>query len=241
MSGLDVLAAAFTVAALVQIDRRGFLQGAIARPLIAAFAVSMWLGDGSAAVLVGVPLTLLWLLEIEVGVHPSEHAVAGGAGITAAAIYAGGGTASPGTAALALILLPATASLGRWAEARIDAAHTQLHAMAARRVDSGRDPLPAHLVGLLLPSAGAGLLAAGTALLGGMGVGALWAAVPQLESSAVAPMALLFGGAAAGSTVVARSRFPEATLVGGAATAMALGLFLALQILSTAEGMGGGP
>ncbi len=241
MNGLDVLAATFSVAALLQIDRKGFLQGLVARPLVAALGVALWLGDEAAGVLVGVPLSLLWLYEAQVGVHPPEHEVVGGAGVTAAAIYAGGGSASPETAALALVLLPAAATLGRLAETRIDTAQAELQAVAMRRVARGRDPWPANLAGLLLPAAGAGLLAAATGLFGGLAVHMLLPLLHVPSPGAVLGMALLTAGAVTGAVTVAQSRFPEATVVGGAATAMGLGLFLVLEILSQAPETGAVP
>ncbi len=230
MSGTEVVLTAFAVAAALQIDRKGFLQLLTALPLVACAATAFLLGDPGAMVLLGVPLTLLWLLGLNVGAHLPDHDLAGSIGVTGAAIFAGGGRATVESACLALCLLPAVAALGRRLETHVEGLYVGLADRAARRVDAGGDPFWTNVVGLAPSSLAAGVLASGTALAGGLLVHGAVRALPA--ASTLGPMALLVGGAVPAVVVVAASRFEQATVVGGAAAVVGLSVLLMLRLLA---------
>jgi len=189
--GLLALAA---VAGLAAIERRGFLQAMLSRPVVLGPLCGLALGDPAAGLLVGAPLELLWLGSVGLGAALPLHdslgaaAVAGGTALAQARL---GGAVLPGAAAAVAVAvgLPLSA-VGRSADALVDRWNERLAAGASRRLASGDEPgaVRTNLLGLAVPFALSALLAPLGALAAGAAGAAVLRGAPQLQR----PLALGF-------------------------------------------------
>jgi len=158
------------VAGLAAVERKGFLQAMLSRPVALAPITGWALGDLQAGVLLAAPLELLWLGAVNLGAALPVHEALATAAITGGAVLSGralGAPVGPEIALLATLVGIPLAVLGRsvdrlteaWNEHLADRAETQLshgHVRAAARTN---------LHGLLIPFAvGAVLAPIGAAL-----------------------------------------------------------------------------
>ncbi len=152
------------VAGLAAVERKGFLQAMLSRPITLAPIAGWALGDLQGGLLVAAPLELFWLGAVNLGAALPVHEALGTAAIAGGAVLAGralGTGTSPEVAILAVLICAPLALVGRKADRLVEAwnerlavrAEAQLahhHAGAAVRVN---------LYGLLLPFGIAAVLA----------------------------------------------------------------------------------
>jgi mannose/fructose/N-acetylgalactosamine-specific phosphotransferase system component IIC len=172
------------VAGLAAVERKGFLQAMLSRPIALAPLAGWALGDLEAGLLVAAPLELLWLGAVNLGAALPVNealgtaAIAGGTALAGRALGAG---ASPEIAVLAVLICAPVALLGRKAERLVELWNERLavraeselavhHALAAARTN---------WYGLLLPFAISALLAPAAAAAAELAIPAFLRAVPQ--------------------------------------------------------------
>lgn len=225
--GLIALAAA---AGLAAVERRGFLQAMLSRPVVLGPLCGLLLGDGTSGLLLGALLELLFLGAVSLGASMALHetlataAIAGGAALASQRL---GGQAVAASALAVALGLP-LAVLGRVAEAAFDKGNQRLDERAHRLLLAGdaRGAMRCNLLGLLPPFALSALLAPLSAAAIGAAAPALLLAAPRLGRPlelGLAAFAALASAAAARSLRAARAPF---FFFGSAATlllALALG------------------
>ena len=76
------------VAGLAAVERKGFLQAMLSRPVALAPAVGLALGDLQGGLLLGPPLELLWLGAVNLGAALPANEAMGAAAIVGGAVLA---------------------------------------------------------------------------------------------------------------------------------------------------------
>jgi len=174
------------VAGLAAVERKGFLQAMLSRPVALAPITGLCLGDLGGGLLLGPPLELLWLGAVNMGASlpPNEAiataAIAGGAVLAGEALGTG---VTPAVAALAVALAAGLAALGRATDRAIEEWNVRLAARAEALLAEGA-PLAAvreNLHGLLYPFAVAAVLAPALAALCAFAIPALLRAFPGVN------------------------------------------------------------
>lgn len=216
------------VAGLAAVERKGFLQAMLARPVALAPITGLVLGDLPGGLLIGPPLELLWLGAVNMGASLPPNEALGTVAITAGAVLAGqvlGTGVTPAIAALAIALLGVMATVGRSTDRAIEEWNVRLAARAEALLARG---LPSaavrtNLYGLLLPFVVSALLAPAAAAI------AVWVIPGVLHGipAAAAPLgygwAALTGVAAAAGARAFRSQRGIGLFAGAAALTLAVG------------------
>jgi mannose/fructose/N-acetylgalactosamine-specific phosphotransferase system component IIC len=152
------------VAGLAAVERKGFLQAMLSRPIALGPLAGLALGDAAAGLYVAAPLELLWLGAVNLGAAVPVHealgtaAIAGGLALGLRDVAGGAAARSallPAAAVLAVGVCAPLALVGRRADRLVEAFNERLYAAAEREVASG-DPCAAgrkNLYGLALPFA----------------------------------------------------------------------------------------
>lgn len=160
---MDYLVVA-VVAGLAAVERKGFLQAALSRPVVLAPVVGLALGDLPGGLVLGPALELLWLGAVNMGASLPPNEALGTSAIAAGAVLAGrslGGGVTPGVAVLAVASGGALATLGRVTDRAIEVWNVRLARRAEVLLDRG-SPAAAvreNLVGLIPPFAISAVLA----------------------------------------------------------------------------------
>lgn len=224
---MDYLVVA-VVAGLAAVERKGFLQAMLSRPVALAPLTGLCLGDLEGGLLLGPPLELLWLGAVNMGASlpPNEAiataAIAGGAVIAGEALGTG---VTPAVAALAVVLAATLAALGRTTDRAIEEWNVRLAARAEELLARG-SPLAAvreNLRGLLYPFAVAGVLAPALAALAAFAIPALVRAFPEVNVPMGFGWAALCGLAAAAGARAFRSARGVRLFLASAAVTVAVG------------------
>lgn len=152
------------VAGLAAVERKGFLQAMLSRPIALAPLAGLVLGDPHGGLFVGPPLELLWLGAVNLGAALPPHETLGAAAVAGGAVLAGralGTGVTPAVACLTLALVATLALLGQSVDRLIEEWNVHLSARAESLVEKGqlRAALRANLRGLLLPFAASFVLA----------------------------------------------------------------------------------
>jgi len=147
-----------TVAGLAAVERKGFLQAMLSRPVALAPLIGLVLGDLPGGLLLGPPLELLWLGAVNMGAALPPHEALGAAAIAGGAVLAGralGTGVTPPVAVLAVALVAALAPLGRSTDRLIEEWNVRLASRAEALVERNapRAAMRANLYGLALPFA----------------------------------------------------------------------------------------
>lgn len=146
------------IAGLAAVERKGFLQAMLSRPIALAPATGLVLGDPQGGVLLAAPLELLWLGAVNLGAALPAHEALGASAIAGAAVLAGralGTGVTPAVAILAVLICAPLALLGRKADGLVERVNERL----ARRADAllaqgnPRAAVRENLYGLFLPFA----------------------------------------------------------------------------------------
>jgi PTS system mannose-specific IIC component len=150
------------VAGFAAVERKGFLQAMLSRPIALGPITGLALGDVSGGLLVGAPLELLWLGAVNLGAALPLHealgtaAIAGGAVLALRAAHAAGADGAalaPAVAVLAVVVCAPLAFVGRRAERLVERWNERLYARAERDLAAGDATAAArmNLHGLALP------------------------------------------------------------------------------------------
>jgi mannose/fructose/N-acetylgalactosamine-specific phosphotransferase system component IIC len=222
--GLLALAA---VAGLAAVERKGFLQAMLSRPVVLGPLCGLACGDAGIGLLVGAPLELLWLGAVNLGAAVPLNealgtaAIAGGA--AQAARHRGGATSA---VAVAVALGLPFSLLGRRADALVERVNDRLLERAAARLRAGDEPgvLHANLLGLVGPFALSALIAPAAAA----SIGVLAPAIVRSAPGLAVPLAGSFAAftafaCAAGASALRARRAPAAWLGATAAGLVLLG------------------
>jgi PTS system mannose-specific IIC component len=170
------------IAGLAAVERKGFLQAMLSRPIALAPLAGLALGDAAGGLAVAPPLELLWLGAVNLGAALPVHEALATAAIAGGAVLAGqalGTGVTPAVALLSVLLCAPLALLGRRTDRLVEAENERLALRAERELacHHAQAAVRMNLYGLLLPFALAFALApAGAALCG--------AVVPRLVRGA---------------------------------------------------------
>jgi PTS system mannose-specific IIC component len=175
------------VAGLAAVERKGFLQAMLSRPIALAPVTGWALGDPQGGLLVAPPLELLWLGAVNLGASLPVHEVLATAAITGGAILAGralGVGVSPEVAILAVLLCAPLALLGRRADRLVERWNERLAVNAEAALAGGdlRAALRWNLYGIAAPFAIAAVAAPLGAAVAAAVIPAFLRAVPAAES-----------------------------------------------------------
>ena len=181
------------VAGLAAVERKGFLQAMLSRPIALGPVVGWALGDPQGGLLVAAPLELFWLGAVNLGAALPVHEALGTTAIVGGAVLAGralGGGASPEIAVLAVLLCAPIALLGRRADRLVEAWNERLalRAESALAAHELRAAVRVNLQGLVLPF----VIAAALAPLGAALARAVIPAVLRAAPGAAFPLRLGF-------------------------------------------------
>jgi mannose/fructose/N-acetylgalactosamine-specific phosphotransferase system component IIC len=152
------------VAGLAAVERKGFLQAMLSRPIALAPLAGWALGDAAGGLLLAPPLELFWLGAVNLGAALPVHEALGTAAITGGAVLAGralGGGVTPDVAVLAVLVGAPVALLGRKADKLVEGWNERiaLHAETALAGHHLREAVRCNLYGLAMPFAIAAVLA----------------------------------------------------------------------------------
>ncbi len=175
------------MAGLAAVERKGFLQAMLSRPIALAPLTGWALGDASGGLLVAPVLELFWLGAVNLGAALPVHEAVGTAAIAGGAVLAGraaGTGVTPELAILCVLVAAPFALLGRRADRVVEAWNERLalRAEAELAVHHPGAAVRANLYGLAAPFA----------------IGALLAPLGAALAAAVAPAVLRVSPAAAG-------------------------------------------
>jgi mannose/fructose/N-acetylgalactosamine-specific phosphotransferase system component IIC len=180
------------VAGLAAVERKGFLQAMLSRPIVLAPVTGWALGDLQGGLLLAAPLELLWLGAVNLGAALPVHEALGTAAIVGGAVLAGraAGGVSPEVAILAVLLCAPLALAGRKADRLVEIWNERLARRAEAELARGRPraAVRCNLYGLGLPF----LIAAVLAPLGGAVSAAVVPAVLREVPGAATPLRLGF-------------------------------------------------
>ncbi|GEJ58623.1 hypothetical protein AMYX_33640 [Anaeromyxobacter diazotrophicus] len=192
------------VAGLAAVERKGFLQAMLSRPIAIGPLAGLAVGDAASGLFVGAPLELLWLGAVNLGAALPVHEALGTCAVAAGTALAlhglgaagiGGPAALPAAAALALALCAPLALLGRRADRLVERVNERLYARAEADLAAGDADAAArvNLYGLALPFGIAFVLAP-------LGAGLAALLIPPLleRAGAAGAAALAVGWAAFG-------------------------------------------
>jgi mannose/fructose/N-acetylgalactosamine-specific phosphotransferase system component IIC len=171
------------VAGLAAVERKGFLQAMLSRPIALAPVAGWALGDAAGGLLLAPALELFWLGAVNLGAALPVHEALGTAAITGGAVLAGralGGGVTPDVAILAVLVGAPVALLGRKADKLVEGWNERiaLHAEAALAGHHLREAVRCNLYGLAMPFAIAAILAPVTAAVAALVIPPVLRAAP---------------------------------------------------------------
>jgi len=174
------------VAGLAAIERKGFLQAMLSRPIALAPLAGWVLGDLEGGLLVAAPLELLWLGAVNLGAALPVHEALGTVAIAGGAVLAGralGSGATPDVAVLAVLLCAPLALAGRKADRLVEIWNERLAARAEVQLAHHHPgaAVRANLYGLAMPFLVAAVLAPAGAAAAEAVIPLLLRAVPQAQ------------------------------------------------------------
>jgi PTS system mannose-specific IIC component len=182
--GYLVLAA---VAGLAAVERKGFLQAMLSRPIALAPVAGWALGDLQAGLLIAAPLELFWLGAVNLGAALPVHEALGAAAIAGGAARAGDTLhlqGAPEVAILAVLICAPLALLGRKADRLVEVLNERLALRAEAELSHHhlRAAVRANLYGLALPFAIAAVIAPAGAALSGRIIPVFLDAMPEARA-----------------------------------------------------------
>jgi mannose/fructose/N-acetylgalactosamine-specific phosphotransferase system component IIC len=221
------------VAGLAAVERKGFLQAMLSRPIALAPLAGWALGDLEGGLLVAAPLELLWLGAVNLGAALPVHEALGTAAIAGGAVLAGqalGGGTTPEVAILAVLLCAPLALLGRKADRLVEIWNERLAARADAALE-GHHPRAAvrsNLYGLVLPFAIAAALAPVGAAAAEAAIPAFLRAVPEAHGPLRVGFYAFSALACASGAKALRARSAPALFFAGLAITLAVALVATL-------------
>ena len=220
------------VAGLAAVERKGFLQAMLSRPIALAPLTGLALGDVAGGLAVAAPLELLWLGAVNLGAALPVNEALGTVAVAGGAVLAGmalGTGVTPAVCVLALLAGAPLALLGRNADRLVEVANERLALFAeeALRRHHPHAAVRLNLAGLAMPFAIAAVLAPAGALLASQL--AIWVvrSAPQLDGPLrVGWWAFCGLACAAGAQALRARRAGVIFSVSAAAAALLLGVVL---------------
>lgn len=222
------------VAGLAAVERKGFLQAMLSRPIALAPLTGLALGDLAGGLAVAAPLELLWLGAVNLGAALPVHEALGTVAVAGGAVLAGQALGSGVTPALCLVALLAGAPLallGRRADRVVEVANERLALFAeeALRRHHPHAAVRLNLAGLAMPFAIAALLAPAGALVASTVAVFVVRSAPQLDGPLRVGWWAFCGLACAAGANALRARHAGALFSVSAAVALLIGLFLRVK------------
>jgi PTS system mannose-specific IIC component len=219
------------VAGLAAVERKGFLQAMLSRPIALAPLTGLALGDLAGGLAVAAPLELLWLGAVNLGAALPIHEALGTAVIAGGAVLAGqalGSGVTPAIALLALLAGAPLALLGRSADRFVEGANERLALFAEERLRHHHPhaAVRLNLAGLVMPFVLAALLAPAGALVASRLAEGLVRAAPTLDGALRIGWLAFCGLACAAGARALRARRAGAIFGFSAALALLVGLGL---------------
>lgn len=217
------------IAGLAAVERKGFLQAMLSRPVVLAPIAGWALGDPATGLLLGPPLELLWLGAVSLGAALPHNESLGAVTITGGAVLAGRGAgtgATLGVAAICVLLVGALAVVGRGTDRWVEDWNVRFAERAEALVAAG-DPQRAvreNLWGMLLPFAISFALAPVGAYLCTLLVPAVLRVLPASATPLAAGFAALAGLSGAAGARSFRSPRGFALFVAGALATLVVGI-----------------
>jgi PTS system mannose-specific IIC component len=147
------------IAGLAGVERKGFLQAMLSRPVALGPIVGLALGDAAGGLVAAAPLELLWLGAVNLGAALPVHEALGAAAIAGGAVLAGealGTGVTPAVAAVAVLVCAPLALVGRRADRWVEGVAPERLALRAERLLAAGELSAAartNLRGLALPFA----------------------------------------------------------------------------------------
>ncbi len=232
---LDCFRLSYLVLALIAgfaaVERKGFLQAMLSRPIALAPAAGWALGDTAGGVLVAPPLELFWLGAVNLGAALPVHESLGTAAIAGGAILAGralGTGVTPGVAVLSVLLCAPLSLLGRKSDRLVEIWNERLlsRAEAQLALDHPRAAVRANLYGLAAPFAISAALAPLGAAIAAAIIPAFLRALPAADAPLRLGWAAFAALACASGAKAFRARDASFLFFAALATAAAAGLLL---------------
>jgi PTS system mannose-specific IIC component len=217
------------VAGLAAVERKGFLQAMLSRPIALAPIAGLALGDAAGGLLVAPPLELFWLGAVNLGAALPVHEALGTAAIAGGAVLAGqaaGTGVTPAVALLAVLLCAPLAVIGRRTDRLVELENERLAALAERqlRIHHPRMAVRLNLLGLVLPFLIAAVLAPLGAALASALIPRLLAAAPAAEAPLRLGWFAFMGIACAAGAKALRARHAGWIFAAAGAAGLAVGL-----------------
>jgi mannose/fructose/N-acetylgalactosamine-specific phosphotransferase system component IIC len=219
------------VAGFAAVERKGFLQAMLSRPIALAPLTGLALGDLAGGLSVAAPLELLWLGAVNMGAALPVHEALATVAVTGGAVLAGqalGTGVTPATAVVALLAAAPLALLGRRADRFVEVANERLSIFAeeALRRHHPHAAVRLNLAGLVMPFAIAAVLAPAGALVAAEVAVRLLRVAPGLDGPLRVGWWAFCGLACAAGATALRARRAGVIFGVSAATALLIGLGL---------------
>jgi PTS system mannose-specific IIC component len=216
------------IAGLAAVERKGFLQAMLSRPVVLAPLTGLALGDLQGGLLLGPPLELLWLGAVNMGASLPPNEALGTVAIAGAAVLSGKATGTgvtPPVAVLCFALVAVLTAVGRTTDRAIEEWNVRLAARAEALLARGaeRAAVRANLWGLLAPFAVSAVLAPAAAAVAAWVVPTVLHDRPFLDGPLAFGWAALTGIAAAAGVRAFRSQRGVALLAGATAATVVVG------------------
>ena len=226
---MDLLLLGLT-AGFAAVERKGFLQAMISRPIALAPLAGLALGDVAGGLLVAPPLELFWLGAVNMGAALPVHEALGTAAIAGGAVLAGralGTGVTPALALLAVLIGAPLALIGRRADRLVELGNERLAAAAEEqlRCHHAGQAVRFNLYGLVLPFLLAGLMAPAGAALCGVVAPALLRRWPEVTPALALAWWAFCGLACAAGAKALRARQAGWAFAASAVVAVAVALW----------------
>jgi mannose/fructose/N-acetylgalactosamine-specific phosphotransferase system component IIC len=219
------------VAGLAAVERKGFLQAMLSRPIALAPLTGLVLGDVTGGLAVAAPLELLWLGAVNLGAALPVHEALGTVAVAGGAVLAGqalGTGVTPALAVLSLLAGAPLALLGRRADRFVEVANERLALFAedALRRHHPHAAVRLNLAGLAMPFGIAAVLAPAGALVASQLAVAVLTTAPGLDGPLRVGWWAFCGLACAAGARALRARRAGVIFSVSAAAALLLGVVL---------------
>lgn len=217
------------VAGLAAIERKGFLQAMLSRPVALGAIVGAVLGDPGTGLLVGIPLELLWLGAVNMGAALPVHEALGAAASAGGAVLClrglPGGAEPARVAAVAALVVAVClplAWIGRRVDGWVEQWNDHLYERAEHELARGETVVAvrANLYGIALPFAVAAVLAPVAAMVSATIAREALVAIPGLVGPLAAGWLAFCGVACASGARSMRSRKAPAGFAAGLGAAL---------------------
>lgn len=219
------------LAGLAAVERKGFLQAMLSRPIALGPVMGLALGDTSGGLQVGASLELLWMGAVNQGASLPVHEALGASAIVGGAVLAGRTLrtgVTPAVAILAVLICAPLALLGRKAERLTELVNERLSARARLFIARGEPEAAVrqNLYGLALPFGISFCLAPIGAALAAWAIPWLVHALPAAEVPLAVGWLAFVGLVCAAGAVTLRARsHPSYLFLGSLLAGVLVGLF----------------